>query len=207
MAMDPDIETKYAQNTKVMIGSAILLFIIILIVVLFRTYVYLCRRRRSRSVLSSHSLPTTTASKDECLDPSVLKSLPIFSYSSAIHRHLHDCAVCLSEFGDGDEFRVLPNCNHAFHSHCIDAWFASHSNCPLCRTAVQPAPVSSESEPFSVSVSGSEPGEGCSSFPEPVTCPRKPLSIIVELPREDGGSDPVPGENGFKCSLKRLCSV
>ncbi|KAK7337468.1 hypothetical protein VNO77_18044 [Canavalia gladiata] len=205
MTMDPDVESKYAHNGKVMVGTAILLFILILFIVFFHTYLRFRRRRR----LLSRSLPmnsSTTPFTEPSLDPSLLKSLPIFTFSAATHRVLHDCAVCLSEFADGDEGRLLPNCNHAFHSHCIDMWFASHSNCPLCRTPVQPATVSSDTEPGSVSVA--EPGEGCSSsLPAPIGCPRKPLGIIVELPEVERGSDPVTGDQGFKWSLKRFCSV
>jgi len=182
---DPNLEAKYALNSKVMIGSSILLFILILIILLFRTYVYLCHLR-SRRLFSQDSVTTTTF-KEERLDPSVLKLLPTFTYSSssaaATGRTLHDCAVCLSEFTDGDECSTLPNCNHDFHSLCIEPWFASHSNCPLCRAPVQPAMVQFYTETCTVSGSG-EPGEGCSNFPEPVGCPRKPFSVIVELPPE-----------------------
>ncbi|WJX79793.1 RING-type E3 ubiquitin transferase [Trifolium repens] len=101
MASDPNLETKYELNAKVMVGSSVLLFILIIIVVLFRTYVYLCHHRRHRQ-FSQQSLTTTTF-KEEPLNPSVLKSIPTFMFSSsASHRTLHDCAVCLSEFTDGD---------------------------------------------------------------------------------------------------------
>nr|KYP50998.1 RING-H2 finger protein ATL3L [Cajanus cajan] len=189
--MDPDIESKYAHNGKVMVGTAILLFILILIVIIFHTYVRFCRRRRR--LLLSHSLPTSAlASGEPRLDPAVLKALPTFTFSAA-HRPLEDCAVCLSEFSDGDEGRVLPNCSHAFHAHCIDAWFASHSTCPLCRTTVQPE-ASGET---------AEAGEGCSSS---VACPRKALElgIIVEVAEVERGSDPVTGDQGLRWTLKRL---
>lgn len=47
-----------------------------------------------------------------------------------------DCSVCLTEFEEGDDLRLLPKCNHAFHMSCIDTWLRSHQNCPLCRSAV-----------------------------------------------------------------------
>lgn len=47
-----------------------------------------------------------------------------------------DCAVCLGEFEDSDWLKQLPNCSHVFHVCCIDTWFQSHSNCPLCRSSV-----------------------------------------------------------------------
>lgn len=48
------------------------------------------------------------------------------------------CAVCLSEFEEGEEIRQLPRCKHCFHAPCIDMWLYSHFNCPLCRSLVEP---------------------------------------------------------------------
>lgn len=47
-----------------------------------------------------------------------------------------ECAVCLGEFEEGELIKQLPNCNHSFHSSCIDAWFRDHSSCPLCRLQI-----------------------------------------------------------------------
>jgi hypothetical protein len=47
-----------------------------------------------------------------------------------------ECAVCLSEFQEGERLRRLPPCLHAFHIDCIDAWLQANANCPLCRAAV-----------------------------------------------------------------------
>lgn len=56
-----------------------------------------------------------------------------------------DCSVCLSEFEEGENLRLLPKCNHAFHLICIDTWLRSHTNCPMCRAPIvaNPAMVSS----------------------------------------------------------------
>ncbi|KAK9268278.1 hypothetical protein L1049_010721 [Liquidambar formosana] len=43
------------------------------------------------------------------------------------------CAICLVDFSEGDEIRILPKCNHRFHVACIDKWLLSHSSCPTCR--------------------------------------------------------------------------
>ncbi|XP_076961059.1 uncharacterized protein LOC143637592 [Bidens hawaiensis] len=43
------------------------------------------------------------------------------------------CAVCLSEFEDGEELRTMPECMHSFHAPCIDMWLYSHRSCPICR--------------------------------------------------------------------------
>ncbi|KAF4351243.1 hypothetical protein G4B88_019345 [Cannabis sativa] len=44
------------------------------------------------------------------------------------------CAVCLSEFAEEEELRILPECLHSFHKSCVDTWLFSHSTCPICRT-------------------------------------------------------------------------
>ncbi|KAK6943679.1 Zinc finger, RING-type [Dillenia turbinata] len=48
------------------------------------------------------------------------------------------CSICLSEFMEEEEIRVLPECAHAFHVPCIDKWLYSHSNCPFCRADIRP---------------------------------------------------------------------
>ncbi|KAL9421921.1 hypothetical protein AB3S75_034238 [Citrus x aurantiifolia] len=50
------------------------------------------------------------------------------------------CAVCLSEFEEGEELRTLPECLHSYHAPCIDMWLYSHSNCPICRSDATPSP-------------------------------------------------------------------
>ncbi|KAL7100326.1 hypothetical protein ACP275_09G139800 [Erythranthe tilingii] len=47
-----------------------------------------------------------------------------------------ECVVCLCRVIRGEKYKILPNCNHGFHSHCIDSWLKSHSTCPLCRSSV-----------------------------------------------------------------------
>jgi E3 ubiquitin-protein ligase ATL10/75/76/77/78 len=44
-----------------------------------------------------------------------------------------DCPICLAEFVEGEDVRILPKCNHGFHVRCIDTWLSAHSSCPTCR--------------------------------------------------------------------------
>jgi len=72
-----------------------------------------------------------------------LQLLPRFSYSAGdgsgegggatTKFGSTECAICLGEFVEGDEVRVLPQCGHSFHVVCIDTWLRSHSSCPSCR--------------------------------------------------------------------------
>jgi hypothetical protein len=52
-----------------------------------------------------------------------------------------DCSVCLSEFEQDENLRLLPKCNHAFHLPCIDTWLRSHTNCPMCRAPIVVDPL------------------------------------------------------------------
>ncbi|TQD84736.1 hypothetical protein C1H46_029662 [Malus baccata] len=79
------------------------------------------------------------------LDFSIARSLPVTQFkkkdeAEAADRspgqNNTDCAICLGEFEDGDWLKELPKCSHEFHISCIDAWFVSHSNCPICRSQV-----------------------------------------------------------------------
>ncbi|KAK1425391.1 hypothetical protein QVD17_20743 [Tagetes erecta] len=48
------------------------------------------------------------------------------------------CVVCLGEFEENEEVRIMPECAHVFHVSCIDMWLFSHDNCPLCRANATP---------------------------------------------------------------------
>uniref|UniRef100_A0A7C9A688 RING-type E3 ubiquitin transferase n=1 Tax=Opuntia streptacantha TaxID=393608 RepID=A0A7C9A688_OPUST len=72
------------------------------------------------------------------LSPSLINTIAVIKYTKENSRAVEctDCAVCLAEFEGGEELRILPKCNHAFHVPCIDTWLKSHINCPLCRAPV-----------------------------------------------------------------------
>ena len=50
------------------------------------------------------------------------------------------CAICLSDFEEGEALRVLP-CRHLFRKECIDEWLAQHSTCPNCRASLLTVPA------------------------------------------------------------------
>ncbi|XAR73666.1 hypothetical protein NMG60_11007712 [Bertholletia excelsa] len=84
------------------------------------------------------------AAPNKGLKKKILQSLPKFTYDSSVAANAKlggvecalagvECAICLAEYADGDEIRVLPQCGHGFHVACIDTWLGSHSSCPSCR--------------------------------------------------------------------------
>ncbi|KAL2552408.1 RING-H2 finger protein ATL46 [Forsythia ovata] len=71
---------------------------------------------------------------DSGLDQAFIDALPVFMYKEIEgSQEPFDCAVCLCEFSEKDQLRLLPMCSHAFHINCIDTWLLSNSTCPLCR--------------------------------------------------------------------------
>lgn len=71
------------------------------------------------------------------LEESVINSISVCKYKMGDGLiEETDCSVCLSEFCDGENVRLLPKCSHAFHLPCIDTWLRSHVNCPLCRAPI-----------------------------------------------------------------------
>ncbi|OIW00123.1 hypothetical protein TanjilG_29113 [Lupinus angustifolius] len=143
-------EAEYAFNGKMLLICSVILFIAVIIMLsvhaYFRLYFLparhrqLLRRIRSRSRRNRRSLPffyidPTLTAVSRGLKASVITSLPVFTFSK--NNDPIECAVCLSEFEDGETGRVLPKCKHSFHTECIDMWFVSHSTCPLCRVHVE----------------------------------------------------------------------
>ncbi|XP_022136818.1 uncharacterized protein LOC111008422 isoform X2 [Momordica charantia] len=66
----------------------------------------------------------------------VVDSLPVKFYSK-LQKHQSEevaqCYICLVEYEEGDNMRVLP-CHHEFHASCVDKWLKEiHRVCPLCR--------------------------------------------------------------------------
>ena len=49
------------------------------------------------------------------------------------------CSICLEEFTPGERLRVLPRCDHHFHTECVLPWLTERQGCcPLCKKPVLP---------------------------------------------------------------------
>nr|GLL37072.1 RING-H2 finger protein ATL64-like [Ipomoea trifida] len=50
-----------------------------------------------------------------------------------------ECAICITEFSDGEVGMELEKCGHRFHAACMEKWVAhgtGSGSCPLCRAPV-----------------------------------------------------------------------
>ncbi|KAJ1262518.1 hypothetical protein BS78_09G114100 [Paspalum vaginatum] len=86
------------------------------------------------------SPPASPKARDRMEVERAITALPVFVHSSASSdpdaAAAAECAICIAEFADGEEGRLLPRCGHRFHARCVDTWFRFHTTCPLCRATV-----------------------------------------------------------------------
>jgi len=70
----------------------------------------------------------------------VIERLDVVSYTPDLFGDESNpcCAICLTEFEDGDQLRKLPCGHQQFHSCCVDHWLSKAGRCPLCVADVQP---------------------------------------------------------------------
>ncbi|KAE8676697.1 putative Plastid division1 [Hibiscus syriacus] len=199
----------YALNGKAILCVGVVLFVAVIIVLCFHNYVRVLfrdgrrryMRRRALRLLSISTAGTTSITVgSKGLDSSIIETIPIIVYATgSSYFPPLECAVCLSEFENDDRTRVLPKCKHTFHVDCIDMWFYSHSNCPLCRAQVQAVISVNPKQTADVvfETAGSEPvrdvretkicspSSSSSSLEMGESCPMKKLElvgIVVELP-------------------------
>ncbi|GJV73134.1 ribonuclease H-like domain-containing protein [Tanacetum coccineum] len=91
----------------------------------------------------------TTASSPQSqvsfgLKKSVVSKISTRVLGSEVKILVTECTICLDDFVDGQNVRVLPHCRHEFHVGCIDKWFVSHSSCPNCRNSLLERPQISD---------------------------------------------------------------
>ncbi|KAL1826488.1 hypothetical protein ACET3Z_004900 [Daucus carota] len=101
-------------------------------------------------------IPTTTIAQQLPVSVMGLDKLTIESYPITVlgeSKRLpkpsdSTCAICLSEYKPNDTLRTIPECNHYFHSDCIDEWLQLNATCPVCRNlqeSATPIPSSTSS--------------------------------------------------------------
>lgn len=99
----------------------------------------------------------------------VLATTQVYSAGLKLRGLEPDCAICLSEFLEGDGIRVLGRCNHGFHVHCIEKWLSSHSSCPTCRRSCLASSSSSPEHDSGCAGNGHDSNPSQSAEPERAT--------------------------------------
>ncbi|GMJ14098.1 TOXICOS EN LEVADURA 2 [Hibiscus trionum] len=234
--------SSYALSGKIMLTAVVVLFFVVVLMFALHIYArwYLLRarrlqsrnrRRRRRSQLifyvDNDVAPAAAIAASRGLDERVLKSLPVFTFSQTKPDSVLECAVCLSEFEEGESGRVLPKCNHSFHSECIDMWFHSHSTCPLCRTSVEESvPMSDNPGDLVITINEPSGGESGSNLGSDfcTTCQHEDVAagssavglgrkLSIEVPKrniegfvgESSGCDSGPSQS-YKSPMSRILS-
>ncbi|KAL6614556.1 hypothetical protein ACP70R_036826 [Stipagrostis hirtigluma subsp. patula] len=90
---------------------------------------------------AAYSSAAAAASSPAGLDPAAIASYPKVPFSAGKAGGDAMCSICLSEYRDGEMLRVMPECRHAFHVACLDAWLRRSASCPVCRSSPIPTPV------------------------------------------------------------------
>ncbi|KAI4351219.1 hypothetical protein L6164_005597 [Bauhinia variegata] len=69
------------------------------------------------------------------LDEAIIHGYPKILYSQVQNGDSVSscCSICLVDFKEDDELRMLPDCGHFYHVNCIDSWLKLHPTCPICR--------------------------------------------------------------------------
>ncbi|KAH7447610.1 hypothetical protein KP509_01G113700 [Ceratopteris richardii] len=154
----PAIYTETLKGMRIVIIGVISLVTLIFVVVIYQVYVHFYLRRRSRRRMTSlvGSRRNQGESTGGGLDRAIVNSLPAFKYSEARLNIssgsntavTSECIICLIEFEDDDNCRLLPKCRHSFHAECVDKWFLSHISCPMCRTPAEMIPAEGINKAF-----------------------------------------------------------
>ncbi|CAJ1970657.1 unnamed protein product [Sphenostylis stenocarpa] len=198
------------NNSNIMLAAILSLLLVILFVLLLHVYAkwFLSqsqlrshtRRWRTPVTISgvlepSHFRSINIEAPPSCtkgLDSATVSAIPMFVQKTEETEEL-ECVICLSVIEEGEIGRRLPMCGHAFHVECIDMWFTSHCNCPICRA---PVVLSDDSQ------LGSDDGDGV--FEIMVVTPGYEISES-EIDAMSG-SDPETSSSLLGFSLKRLLS-
>jgi len=74
------------------------------------------------------------ATTEEIEENSEIIILETTEHIAELKDHQKICNICLEDFQEGDQIRVLTSCSHAYHPKCIDEWLSKVASCPVCKS-------------------------------------------------------------------------
>ncbi|KAL3684070.1 hypothetical protein R1sor_002092 [Riccia sorocarpa] len=168
--------------------NVVIILVVLLLALIsaaFLNSIMRCVMRRSGTRQGPHTESQTV----QGLDAKALNVIPVHSYRAAQFEKLTDgtpveCSICLNDFVENEQVRLLPRCNHVFHIHCIDTWLLSHVSCPVCRDGVMDDPKSQSSTIIAVE---EPPSSSVNSHTGQNTGPRTELSQESGSTSSSGG--------------------
>ena len=123
-------------------AMGVLVGVIMLMLVVFLLYLKLTKITHHQH--SPSDLPSVTeqqSSGERGVEEEVIHSYPIIVFT-AKHEALSQkedksCSICLEDYKFNEQLRMVMDCRHVYHVHCIDEWLTRHSSCPICRKCPQ----------------------------------------------------------------------
>jgi len=73
-----------------------------------------------------------------------------FTQNSTIPQEDATCAICLVEYIENDDLRIL-NCGHHFHAECVTEWLMTNVKCPFCQRDIDLS-LKSEEVPLNIDI-------------------------------------------------------
>ncbi|SAL95898.1 hypothetical protein [Absidia glauca] len=113
-----------------------MLLVVVLSPAVMMLFIYTTWRMRQRQQRKEDLAPTDFVTKLPLRTFKAKQSDKATTDDSSDDDRHAECAICLEDYVDGDNLRVLP-CKHEFHASCIDAWLTGHKKfCPVCKSDV-----------------------------------------------------------------------
>ncbi|KAI3977086.1 hypothetical protein MKX01_004061 [Papaver californicum] len=94
---------------------------------------FIATRGYQPSFIATREQPTSVKAG---LDSSLIESYPKILLDEKLrlpNPNDTTCSICISEYQPTETLKIIPSCNHYFHSKCIDQWLSMSSTCPVCR--------------------------------------------------------------------------